>query len=30
MLDNAKRTYALADFTVEGKADQWFFWKTAR
>jgi hypothetical protein len=30
MLTNAKRTYALADFTVEGKGDQWFFWKTAR
>jgi hypothetical protein len=30
MLDNAKRTYALADFTVEGKADKWFYWKTAR
>ena len=30
MLSNAKRTYALADYTVEGRADQWFFWKTAR
>jgi hypothetical protein len=30
MLDNAKRTYALADFTVEGKAGKWYFWKTAR
>lgn len=30
MLTNAKRTYALADYTVEGRADQWFFWKTAR
>lgn len=27
---NAKRTYALAEFTVEGRADKWFFWKTAR
>jgi hypothetical protein len=30
MLSNAKRTYALADFTVEGKAGKWFYWKTAR
>ena len=30
MLENVKRTYALADFTVEGRADKWFFWKTAR
>lgn len=30
MLTNAKRTYALADFTVEGRADKWFFWRTAR
>ena len=30
MLSNAKRTYALADFTVEVKAGKWFFWKTSR
>jgi hypothetical protein len=30
MLSNAKRIYALADYTVEGRADKWFFWKTAR
>jgi hypothetical protein len=30
VLDNVKRTYALADFTVEGRGDKWFFWKTAR
>jgi hypothetical protein len=29
MLSNAKRTYALADHTVDGTADKWFFWKTA-
>lgn len=30
MLDNLKRTYALADFTVEGRGDNWYFWRTAR
>lgn len=30
MLANTKRTYALADYTVEGKGDKWFYWKTAR
>jgi hypothetical protein len=30
MLDNVKRTYALADFTVEGRGTQWFYWRTAR
>lgn len=30
MLTNTKRTYALSDFTVEGRGDKWFFWKTAR
>lgn len=30
MLSNVKRTYALAEFTVEGRADKWFYWKTAR
>jgi hypothetical protein len=30
MLSNAKRTYALADFTVEGKSGKWFYWRTAR
>lgn len=30
MLSNARRRYALADYTVEGRADNWFFWKTAR
>jgi hypothetical protein len=27
---NVKRTYALADFTVEGRGDKWYFWRTAR
>lgn len=30
MLDNLKRTYALADYTVEGRADKWFYWRTSR
>jgi hypothetical protein len=30
MLTNVKRTYALQDFTVEGKGDKWFYWRTAR
>jgi hypothetical protein len=30
MLNNVKRTYALADFTVEGRGDRWYFWRTAR
>lgn len=30
MLSNVKRTYALGDFTVEGPADKWFYWRTAR
>ena len=30
MLDNVKRTYACADYTVEGRGDKWFFWRTAR
>jgi hypothetical protein len=30
MLDNVKRTYALADFTVERRGDKWYFWRTAR
>jgi hypothetical protein len=30
MLSNTKRVYTLADYTVEGRADKWFFWKTAR
>lgn len=30
MLDNVKRTYALAEFTVEGRGDRWYFWRTAR
>ena len=30
MLSNAKRTYALSEFTVEGRGDKWFYWKTAR
>jgi hypothetical protein len=30
MLENVKRTYALADYTVECKGGKWFFWKTAR
>jgi ribosome-associated translation inhibitor RaiA len=30
MLENVKRTYALADYTAECKGGKWFFWKTAR
>jgi hypothetical protein len=30
MLANVKRTYALADYTVEGQGTKWFFWRTAR
>ena len=30
MLDNVKRTYALADFTVENRSGKWFYWRTAR
>ena len=30
MLANTKRVYALADYTVEGRGAQWFYWKTAR
>ena len=30
MRANTKRTYALADYTVEGRGDKWFFWRTAR
>jgi len=30
MLANTKRIYALADYTVEGRGDQWFYWRTAR
>lgn len=30
MLTNVKRTYALADYTVDGRADKWYFWRTAR
>lgn len=30
MLDNIKRTYALADFTVEGRGNKWYYWRTAR
>ncbi len=30
MLDNVKRTYALADFTVVRRGDKWYFWRTAR
>lgn len=28
MLANAKRTYALKEFTVEHRAKGWYFWKT--
>jgi hypothetical protein len=28
MLSNAKRTYMLANFTVELRAKGWFFWPT--
>jgi hypothetical protein len=30
MLDNLKRTYACADYTIEGRGTKWFFWRTAR
>jgi hypothetical protein len=30
MLQNVKCTYALADYTVEGRGTQWYFWRTAR
>ena len=30
MLQNAKRTYALADFTVERRPKGWYFTRTAR
>ena len=30
MLANVKRIYALSDFTVEGRGDKWFYWRTAR
>ena len=30
MLANTKRVYTLADFTVEGKGDKWYYWRTAR
>lgn len=30
MLANTRRIYALADYTVEGRNRQWFFWRTAR
>ena len=30
MLANVKRIYALADYTVEGRGDKWYFWRTAR
>ena len=28
MLANAKRTYALKEFTVEQRPKGWFFWRT--
>ena len=30
MLQNAKRTYALSDFTVERRPKGWYFTRTAR
>lgn len=30
MLTNTRRIYAVADYTIEGRADKWFFWRTAR
>ena len=30
MLQNVKRVYALSDYTVEGRGDKWYFWRTAR
>lgn len=30
MLSNAKRTYSLADYTVESRGGKWFYWRTAR
>jgi hypothetical protein len=28
MLSNAKRVYALKEFTVEHRAKGWYFWRT--
>lgn len=28
MLSNAKRTYALREFTVEQRPKGWFYWRT--
>lgn len=30
MLSNARRIYALADFSVECRAGKWFYWRTSR
>jgi hypothetical protein len=30
MLANTKRVYALADYTVEGRGEKWFYWRTGR
>jgi hypothetical protein len=29
-MDNVKRIYALADFSVENRSGKWFYWRTAR
>ena len=29
-MQNTKRIYALADFSVENRSGKWFFWRTAR
>ena len=30
MLTNARRTYALSDYTAENRGGKWYYWKTAR
>ncbi len=30
MLQNVKRRYALADYTVENNGGKWYYWRTAR
>jgi hypothetical protein len=30
MLSNAKRRYALADYTAENNGGKWYYWRTAR
>lgn len=30
MLTNAKRAYALADYTAENRSGKWYYWRTSR